>query len=73
MAWKWRAGAIAAIFRACFKNLVARSLGETEKKAIISWLAGREDVATLYATPLVDGFYGDDGWENYSETYKQAD
>jgi hypothetical protein len=48
-------------------------LGETEKKAIISWLADREDVATLYATPLVDGFYGDDGWENYSETYKQAD
>ncbi|EOC36117.1 hypothetical protein [Neisseria meningitidis] len=52
---------------------MARGLGETEKKAIISWLAGREDVATLHATPLVDGFYGDDGWENYSETYKQAD
>ncbi|ADY96437.1 conserved hypothetical protein [Neisseria meningitidis H44/76] len=69
---KWRGGDCGD-FSCLFQKSGARSLGETEKKAIISWLADREDVATLYATPLVDGFYGDDGWENYSETYKQAD
>ncbi len=45
------------IVRASLENPVKRSWGETETLAIVSRLAGREDVAIVHASKLQDGMY----------------